>query len=1009
MKSQIFTYGGGAGVGSYVIVLNNGSLQEPNAEKIRWSYDSGESLFLSIIDDTTEEALLPLTGYVDNENVLHLIGRDFDDNKTYEFVIDNTTQSVEATEIDGVTLGDGIISTEGGGSGTEVIPNPEIEPGEQLEELNSIQIGDNKYTIGSGGDASKSNYYELRFGLRSLESGLDSYDAIFYITEENIDLIVNEINQGFEQMQLPYTVTKETWSSVLNPLLANADQQFYIQFSKIASHVLELSINHVCGDYDGLGSNIYINALGGIVINDVNGQLFPYNTTLTLLPPEYNYGSGSSASAGGSAGGVDTIVMTTTVGSAQIGLDLVFNSNAGELEKHKDELNTGIQAINTQAGTSIPLMTDLDSLSDILDYLNTLNQDVIYNNAMNGFFTWLSYYCIGSGVRFNTNNSSNYNRGFLHTDIQISTAEGYVVSTLGRDENYVTLDGGGSGSINGTADGEDGSSNPISLSVNGTADVSVSVSGNIPAAGENIWASASQNTKFSSLTVVKGSSQGGSVEAEPIISINMTNMDVTGINEEVQSLRTIRDLQFYCTKERWDNFVALSKQQFQVDVTYDNFGSLFMGLDVSKQAMTLGYLLMDYYNGKILPEAYLQDSASSGFKSKYGISDIKTFTLPQMQIEIAVICQFGTETDGVIPSVDVTNTNYYTADTVATVKEIAGPAIGSSSSSGTTTTQIKSKIIKLSYKTTKTGLENGSEDTYDCDTTYTFIKKVNQQQEQEFINLAKQQNPSISTLEEAVQLYETIVSQDISSLAFLAYEFSFDEVKEEYYEYNHTISSDNMAEPWVAKGPLFCYMNVGYVYKMAMVNELGLLAPINLQSGGTFTHTITEEVEAEITIPSGSGGGDTPSQNADEINYFRWHSAETQDIWLNIPIPKYAEQRLFSEANALLTQQGLPANISSLQDIVDLYDTMWEDSTYKYAVFSIVLMIIVYGTGYTQMLSYYDDQDGYAKPCDFTTTHIPEQQFIQTFTFTILGRANTITWDIFQDSKHNLTIFTKNN
>lgn len=117
MKSQIFTYGGGAGIGSYVIVIKDGQIQNPNAEKIRWAYDSGENLFLSIIDDTTEEALLPLSGYVGLDGNLHLSGRDFDDNKTYEFTIENENQSVEMAEVDGITIGEGTIPTEGGGGG----------------------------------------------------------------------------------------------------------------------------------------------------------------------------------------------------------------------------------------------------------------------------------------------------------------------------------------------------------------------------------------------------------------------------------------------------------------------------------------------------------------------------------------------------------------------------------------------------------------------------------------------------------------------------------------------------------------------------------------------------------------------------------------------------------------------------------------------------------------------------------------------------------------------------
>ena len=109
MISQIFKTGGGAGIGSYVIVFKNGELLKPSAEKIRWAYDSGENLFLSIIDDETEEALLPLTGYVDNNGVLRLSGRDFDDNMTYTFSIDGKSHEIETEIVEGITLGDGTI------------------------------------------------------------------------------------------------------------------------------------------------------------------------------------------------------------------------------------------------------------------------------------------------------------------------------------------------------------------------------------------------------------------------------------------------------------------------------------------------------------------------------------------------------------------------------------------------------------------------------------------------------------------------------------------------------------------------------------------------------------------------------------------------------------------------------------------------------------------------------------------------------------------------------------
>ncbi len=168
----------------------------------------------------------------------------------------------------------------------------------------------------------------------------------------------------------------------------------------------------------------------------------------------------------------------------------------------------------------------------------------------------------------------------------------------------------------------------------------------------------------------------------------MTNMDCTGIDDNGSESRIIRDLQLYCTKERWDNFVSLASSMMGVDVTYTNFDSVFKTLSVSQQATAIGYLLMDYYNGKILPEAYLQRNVNTqGFsgKSKYGIVDLTTLTDPQSGVEFVWDCQFrGSATSGdkdevgTIPSPDVGETNYYTNDTVITVQEVEGAAIASS-------------------------------------------------------------------------------------------------------------------------------------------------------------------------------------------------------------------------------------------------------------------------------------------------------------------------------------------
>ena len=169
MISQIFKFGGGAGIGSYVIVMRDGTLENPNAEKIRLSYDNGDNLYLSILDDVTEEALLPLTGYVDNENVLHLSGRDFDDNKTYEFSIGGENHEIDSDIIDGITLGNGTVPTEGGGSS--------VSGTNDGTNWTSLTINGDTYGIPQGGSSAP------------YEANLIMGEHGAYMTQEDLDYI----------------------------------------------------------------------------------------------------------------------------------------------------------------------------------------------------------------------------------------------------------------------------------------------------------------------------------------------------------------------------------------------------------------------------------------------------------------------------------------------------------------------------------------------------------------------------------------------------------------------------------------------------------------------------------------------------------------------------------------------------------------------------------------------------------------------------------------------------
>lgn len=107
MASSIFTRGGGAGIGSYVLVFVNGVLdRHTDMAKVRGAYDSGDNIFLSIIDEGTSEALVPASGWIDEENRLHLIARDFDDDKTYELLIEENAHEADVEIVDGIEMGD---------------------------------------------------------------------------------------------------------------------------------------------------------------------------------------------------------------------------------------------------------------------------------------------------------------------------------------------------------------------------------------------------------------------------------------------------------------------------------------------------------------------------------------------------------------------------------------------------------------------------------------------------------------------------------------------------------------------------------------------------------------------------------------------------------------------------------------------------------------------------------------------------------------------------------------
>lgn len=145
MASSIFNAGGGAGIGSYVIVFKDGIL-DPKTDfaRLRGAYDSGDTIYLSLIGDGYGEALIPASGWVDENDELHLVARDFDDGETY--TIDLALNAHEAT----VDVYDGIEIN--GAKIAEGASVPEPEESDRGLYLKVSDQGELEYAEGGSGD-----------------------------------------------------------------------------------------------------------------------------------------------------------------------------------------------------------------------------------------------------------------------------------------------------------------------------------------------------------------------------------------------------------------------------------------------------------------------------------------------------------------------------------------------------------------------------------------------------------------------------------------------------------------------------------------------------------------------------------------------------------------------------------------------------------------------------------------------------------------------------------------
>lgn len=192
------------------------------------------------------------------------------------------------------------------------------------------------------------------------------------------------------------------------------------------------------------------------------------------------------------------------------------------------------------------------------------------------------------------------------------------------------------------------------------------------------------------LTEYGTSASGGTVEAEPIVSIKMTNLDMKTTDSDPSD---IRDAQIYCTKETWNSLVDLANT-LGITLTYQNLGTVLQSLSAQEQGAFIGILLNDYYNGKVLPIPYIRNS-NNWCTNLVSAIQANLQSVLGANIDAVASGSWGSdELAHLFPNIlDRVTDGYVTANTVITVEEIDGPAIGSSSGSGTSDVLYKHSIV----------------------------------------------------------------------------------------------------------------------------------------------------------------------------------------------------------------------------------------------------------------------------------------------------------------------------
>lgn len=181
--------------------------------------------------------------------------------------------------------------------------------------------------------------------------------------------------------------------------------------------------------------------------------------------------------------------------------------------------------------------------------------------------------------------------------------------------------------------------------------------------------------------IPSGSSSGGSGSGETLVSITLTNLDVRTMASDAELLY---DMHIFCTKTRWDSFVALASSAMQIDVTYDNVGTFFTNASQQEQIIFIGYLLMDNFDKKVLPQSYVCKQQTVGGVT---LTDYQTFASADSFIQDGVEFLYDLKFTGISQNVEISNLDrgnveYATSNTTVTATEFTSSVGGSSASSG---------------------------------------------------------------------------------------------------------------------------------------------------------------------------------------------------------------------------------------------------------------------------------------------------------------------------------------